>query len=58
MDVRIPQLRFTGSFAGALFAAGFGVSALSYKNGFPALAAAAVGIVTIAVGAWAIATER
>jgi hypothetical protein len=58
MDVRIPRLRLTGPTVGAILAAGFGISALSYQNGFPPLAAAAAGVATIAFGVWTAATER
>lgn len=58
MDVRIPGQRLTGPTAGAILAAGLGIGALSYQNGFPPLAATAAGVATIAFGVWTAATER
>jgi len=54
MDIRT---RSAAPMMGVVFVSGFGLSALSYSNGYSLFTAAAVGTATAAVGLWAIMTE-
>jgi hypothetical protein len=57
MRIRPWRHRLTVSAIGVVFAPALCLGALSYSNGFSAVAATFVGTATAVVGLWAVATE-